>query len=96
MRMTVGQLHKRLGKLIEQGHIRKPVCVAKDTFRHNCEGDGVTILEVAGLGIESILHMGDGDSTERADGTERRRSVCVLVGSSGANSKGEIVSEQFC
>ena len=54
MRYTVASLHKELGRLISQGHARKPVTVNKESFKHNCESDGVTILELCGLGIKWI------------------------------------------
>ena len=42
--MTIGRLHKLLGKMVEQGHARKPVCADKGTFFHPLESDGITIL----------------------------------------------------
>lgn len=93
MRYTVARLHKELGKLIEQGHGRRIVAVDKDSFRHNCEGDGVTILDLAGLGITAV-HNSDGDGGQKfnKDGTESMSMMLVLAGSSGANGKGELIS----
>jgi hypothetical protein len=93
MRFTVASLYKRLGKLIEQGHGRKPVAVNKPSFVHICEADGAVILELAGLGIKWIsLIDDDGGPKYRADGTESGRNILVLAGCAGANMKGELVS----
>lgn len=91
--MTLNQLHKRLEKLIADGHGRKPVCVAKETFRDNREDDGCSILQVHGLGLE-LIHMADDDggTAVNKDGSERMRWNVILVGSAGANQKGNIVS----
>lgn len=79
--MTVQALHRRLQKLLDEGHGRKPVCIDKKTFGHNCEGDGVTILPVVSLGLVGYtIDDGDGCATINADGTERRRVGLVLVG----------------
>lgn len=93
--MTLNQLHKRLTKLIAEGHGRKPVCVSKTTFTDNCEGDGVTILPVAGVGVRRI-NMGDGDGGMKInrDGTEHTRSTVILAGDAGANMKGELVDDR--
>lgn len=93
--MNVNQLYKRLGQLIEEGHGRKPVCVAKTTFVDNCEDDGVTILPLVGLGIRAInIHDGDGGTGYNKDGSERLRQTVILAGGMGANSKGELVDER--
>jgi len=92
MTITVSNLHKRLCSLIESGHGRKPVVVDKSSFTHNCEGDGITILDLAGLGIVCVP-QGDGDGAIKVnkDGTESCRTCLVLVGSDKANLKGDIV-----
>jgi len=92
--MTLNQLHKRLGKLIEEGHGRRKVCVDKETFTHNCEDEGVVILDVSGVGVETITIMVD-DSTERADGSERLRQTVVLVGDDAADKNGNIVRRKW-
>lgn len=91
--MTINNLHKQLTKLIAEGYGRVPVAVAKETFRDNRESDGCTILDVHGLGVQRI-HMADDDggTAINRDGSERTRLTLILAGSSGANSKGEIVS----
>lgn len=48
---TVNQLHKRLGKLIEQGEGRRYVAIDKESFSDNRESDGVCILDVHGMGV---------------------------------------------
>jgi len=94
MGITVNALHKRLGKLIKEGHGRKTVCVAKTSFSHNCEIDGCTILPVEGLGIEHIRIVdGDGGTALRKDGTERFRQTCLLVGDVAVDLKGNIVDD---
>lgn len=92
MRYTVASLHKALGKLIEQGEGRKSVCVDKSSFSDPCESDGVTILDIAGLGIEWIYNAdGDGGIKINKDGSESGRDILVLVGSDRANTKGEVI-----
>lgn len=87
-RMTVGRLHKILGKLIEQGNARTPICVNKRTFRDNCEEDGVVILPVEDVVVDHILiHDGDGGTKYRKDGTECRHVTAVIVGASYDPSK---------
>lgn len=80
--MTVNQLSKLIDKLKSDGHGRRPVCIDKDSFSHNCESDGVTILEVMSVGIERIrIADGDGGSATNKDGSERSQSTCILAGS---------------
>ena len=59
MSMTIGRLHKLLGRMIEQGHARKKVCVNKRSFAHPLEGDGAVILEVETAQIESYEMLDD-------------------------------------
>lgn len=90
--MTIFQLHKRLGQLIAAGHKREQVCVSKDTFRHNCEGDGVTILPLGGIGIRTInIADDDGGIGYTKAGVERTKTVLILAGDAGANSQGDLV-----
>jgi len=92
MRYTVAKLHKELGKLIDGGYGRRIVCVNKESFRHNLESDGCVILDVNGLGIQTIpLIDDDGGTKWNRDGSEACMTVLVLAGGSGANSKGELV-----
>ncbi len=79
--MTVNQLYKTLGKLIEQGHKRTHVAVDKPTFTHNCENDGCVILNVERCDVELVLQDdGDGGIAMNQDGTERSRWTVVLRG----------------
>ena len=92
MRFTVNQLKKRLDKLIADGYGRIPIVVSKTTFQHNCEGDGVTVLDLAGMGIQRVTNSdGDGGTKWNKDGTESSRLCLMLVGDTAANSKGEII-----
>jgi len=92
--MTLNQLYKRLGRLIGEGHGRQQVCIAKRTFEHNCEDDGVTILPVEGLGVDWInIADGDGGTGVNKDGSERMRETVILAGGSGVNSKGQLIDE---
>jgi len=81
MPMTVAKLHKVLGEMIAQGHGRKPACVSKDTFTHNCESDGVTILDVCTAKVKWIPWCDDdGGQALNKDGTEHGKNVLVLGG----------------
>lgn len=83
-RMTVNQLHKALGKMIENGNGRLPVCVNKPTFSSNLEPDGHVILDICGANMRVYPVIdGDGGTALRKDGTERQMSCVVLYGSSG-------------
>jgi RNA-splicing ligase RtcB len=94
MRFTVNRLISTLVKLRDQGHGRKLVCVSKTTFIHNCESDGVTILEVAGVGLKSVTNSdGYGNTKWNKDGTVSCRFCVVLAGDGGANIKGELIDE---
>lgn len=79
--MTVARLHKLLGDQLAAGHARKPVCVAKDTFVHNCESDGVTILDVRGTKMQWVLRCDDDGGVDYCkDGTEKGFTALVLEG----------------
>jgi hypothetical protein len=79
--VTVNQLHKMLGKFIEKGEGRRPVCVNKDTFGHNCEADGVVILSVEDCQLRSVLWWNnDTDDCLNKDGSERYRKVALMLG----------------
>lgn len=94
MKMTVNRLHKLLGKLIDEGHGKKPVCVDKSTFTHNLEQDGCTVIELCGLGVFGIRQAdGDGGTKVDAKGHECFRQTCVLVGPSGADSQGNVLEK---
>lgn len=82
MKLTVNSLYKHLGRLIANGHGRKPVCINKDTFTHPLEGDGANILHVHGIaGPTFVQRMSDdGGGAVNQDGTESGTMTVVLVG----------------
>ncbi|RYF06474.1 MAG: hypothetical protein EOO31_09830 [Comamonadaceae bacterium] len=84
MSMTVAALHKALGKLIEQGHGRKPVQINKGTFRHPLEDDGVVIMGVEAIDGPQWLPTADDDGGTKwnKDGTEAGKRVVILKGGS--------------
>lgn len=82
--MTITALHKLLGKQIENGHGRKPVCVDKSSFKHPLEDDGAVILDVASAKLTWVPQVDeDGGMKENADGTEAHRTCFVLNGGYG-------------
>lgn len=86
--ITVNQLHKMLGKLVENGHGRLPMCVDKSSFQHNCESDGVVILPVDQCEVEYVLQSDDdGGVKENQDGSESQRRTAVLRGDAGHGYK---------
>lgn len=93
--MTLNQLYKQIGKLLaeDKNRGRRPVLVAKDTFTHNCEGDGQTILPVDKLVMDAIL-VGDpdGGTMTNKDGSERYQRAAILVGWSYNPSPGPLES----
>lgn len=81
MGLTINRLHKELGKLIEDGHGRKPVSINKNSFIHALETDGCIILPVKAIGVEWVPTISDeGGFKENADGSESGKNVCVLSG----------------
>lgn len=84
MTVTIAALHKRLGKLIEAGHGRKPVFVDKASFTDNRENDGVSILPLAVVIGPKWIPMADDDGGTKwnTDGTEAGSTVLVLGGQS--------------
>lgn len=81
--MTLNNLHKILGRLIENGHGRCRVSVAKESFRDNRENDGCTILPVAGVDVRWIVDVDDdGGTAFNKDGTERGGTTIIFGGSS--------------
>ena len=87
--MTLNQLYKRLGKLIEKGHGRKAVCVDKESFRDNRESDGCTILDIVCVDVRFIVNADDdGGAKINKDGTENGSARIIFGGSDYAASKG--------
>lgn len=92
MGMTVQGLHKRLGKLIENGEGRNPVLIDKPSFQDSREGDGVNVLPLEGLGVRMLVVADDDGGTKfNKDGSESMRRSCVFVGNAAANMRGDIV-----
>lgn len=77
--MKVKTLHAILGQMIADGHGHKPVAIDKSSFRHNCEDDGVLILEVYGVSGPKFIQSGE--KPWREDGSEAGRMTVVLLGS---------------
>lgn len=79
--LTVNQLHKMLGKLVEEGNGRLPVCVSKSTFTHPCEDDGCTILNAYGVRVERVLIAdGDGGMQFTQSGHEVSQRTALIFG----------------
>ncbi len=92
--MTVGKAYKILGKLIAEGHARKPLCVDKPTFTSALELDGNVILDVDRVDVKSHCMIDDDGGTKfRTDGTECSRTSVVL---SGNSERCEICSDVNC
>lgn len=82
--VTINQLYRLLGKQIDAGNGRLPVCVNKETFTDNREPDGCVILEVCGLNVERIrMCDGDGGTAVTKAGLEITRRTAVLFGNTG-------------
>lgn len=79
--LTVNQLHKMLGRLIEDGNGRLPVCVNKPSFAHALEADGCSILNAYGIRVEAI-YMSDDDGGIKCTkaGREVTQRTAVLFG----------------
>jgi hypothetical protein len=93
MGITINRLHKLLGKLIAEGHGRRPVCIDKPSFTHNLESDGCVILEVESAEIHSYRRLDDdGGTAINADGSERMLTSLVLDGGgeSSLNREGSL------
>jgi len=79
--VTVGQLHKELGKLIEQGYKRTRICVNKPSFTHALEDEGATILNVHECRVRLLEMMDDdGGWKFRKDGKQCYLTCVVLAG----------------
>jgi len=88
-RMTLNQLHKQLGALIDKGHGRRQVCIDKRSFQHNLEPDGCVILPVCRTDTRWIVELdGDGCAVINKDGSEHGETTVILGGSSYPVSEG--------
>lgn len=77
--MTINNLYKILGKLIEQGEGRRQVHVDKSSFYHALESDGVVVLPVKSVLVRAVpLLDDDGGVKELANGMEAHR-VCMIM-----------------
>lgn len=83
MAMTVNKLHKFLGEQIAAGHGCRKVCIDKDTYHHNLEEDGCTVMAVETASAMWVAEAdGDGFAATNKDGSEKGSSVVVLCGPS--------------
>lgn len=82
MSFTVARLHKELGKLIEQGHGRKPVHINKQSFHHILEDEGVVIMDIESIEGPRWIPISDDDGGTKwnRDGTEAGMRVVILRG----------------
>lgn len=81
--MTVERLYRLLQKEISQGHGKKPIVVSKTTFIHNCEADGCTLFDIAGVETKWTYNADDdGRIRVNKDGTESGRVRVILYGDS--------------
>lgn len=82
MSMTVKALHNQLGKLIKDGHGRKPVCVNKTSFHHVLEEDGAVIFDIDDIRGPIFVYMTDDDGGTKfnKDGSESGRYTVILDG----------------
>jgi len=77
--MTVKNLFNRLGKLIEEGHGRKTVCVDKSKVTHALEADGCCIIPVTSVEIDVHEMLDDdGGFKELANGQTAQRTALVI------------------
>lgn len=90
---TVNQLHKQLGKLIDKGNGRTPVCIDKSSFHHPLESDGCVILNAAGFRYEYVLQLQDDGSHLDNNGREHHKRCCILFGESVHPYKGVLSTE---
>lgn len=93
--MNVNQLHNLLGVLVADGHGRKPVCIAKQTFNDPLEADGANILPVVCVtGPEWVYKTDDDGGTKiNKDGTEAASRIVILRGEHPASeAKGTATS----
>ena len=81
--MTLNRLHKLLGELIAQGHGRREVYVDKSSFRDNRESDGVCIMPVCEIDVQTYeLADDDGGWALDARGCVKTRTSLVIYGDS--------------
>lgn len=85
--MTINQLYKQLGQLIEHGYGRKQVCVDKSKCSHVLEADGAVIMPVSKIDARCIELMdGNGFRKELASGKTAQRTMLVIEAEHGTPS----------
>jgi hypothetical protein len=79
--MRLPKLYKELGAILADGPRNVRVCIDKSTFHHNCESDGVTVLDVESIEVRWVpLSDDDGGIAVNSQGVERGYSCVVLYG----------------
>lgn len=79
--MRVSKLYKELGAILADGPRNVRVCIDKSSFHHNCETDGVTILDIESIEVKWVpLFDDDGGTAVNSRGVERGFSCVVLYG----------------
>jgi hypothetical protein len=77
--MTIAKLHKELGKLMASGWGRKQVCVDKSKCTHSLESDGVCIIPITSIAIETHEMMDDdGGLKQLANGCVATQTMLVI------------------
>lgn len=76
--MTVRNLHRVLGKMIEAGHGRTRVLVNKDSFTHPLESDGCVMIDAHHVELK-LIPMIDDDGGSALDSKGRERTIKALV-----------------
>lgn len=81
--MTLGKLHKELGKLLasDKKLARKKVVINKRTFTHPLESDGCCMLDVKRINVQTYNILNDdGGLLDDKSGNEKLTSSVVLSG----------------
>lgn len=78
--MQLRKLHRLLGEKIEKGFSRAEVCINKNSFAHPLERDGVIILRVESIKVESVLILNEDGWLSDENGVEKHKRKIVLYG----------------
>ena len=85
--MTINQLYKKLGSLIEHGLGRRTVCIDKSKCSHRLESDGVVIIPVSKAEIMTHeMADDDGGLKELKSGKISTRTALVIEADHGTPS----------